>query len=269
MKTGQIDVWDVETFDASLLAYLQDAEEIIRDYIKIDRQQFLVRIASDRRGPYPVNPYSGAWISLRENLMPYMAERLIRAWHYTRLTNDEVQTLVREGPKLSDLDGIRSRLASQVAAGEFTSDVAERLWKDSPFQMQADIRSGRFWMTSHPVQVTSGLVDLLVGHWGGESVYFWQEDPALIDLLQRIGTGRVVELKVPLDATDNTFAAAGGVIATFAQSIGCQPERSAFDLCIRRPLGPEAVLAIHSAGDAKYQAIGREYPERFVADLED
>ncbi|NTH49196.1 hypothetical protein G6K98_31640 [Agrobacterium rhizogenes] len=34
-------------------------------------------------------------------------------------------------------------------------------------------------MVSHPHDIEDGGVELLLESWGGESVYFWQQDPDL------------------------------------------------------------------------------------------
>ena len=264
MITKPIDVWDVETFDDALLTRLNERSELIMGYLETDRRQLFEREASDHRHPYPTNPYARHFIAFEESLIPVMAERSIRAWHYTRLTEAEAQTMRRTGPVLSDIQGIRNRLEAQVIAGSFTSEIAEALWDNSPFHEQEEIRTGMFWMSSSPTAISNGLVDGLLKHWGGESVYFYQEDEELLAILQKIGVARVIELKVPLCATNREFTAAGAVISTFARSIGCDSRNGSFDLYANRRLGPEAVLAIHSEGDAAFEAMGREYPERFV-----
>jgi hypothetical protein len=264
MITKPIDVWDVETFDGALLARLREAAGLISRYLETDRRQFLEREASSRWFPHPENPYAREYSSLSESLIAPMAQRPIRAWHYARLTDAEVQTIIQEGPVLSDLTGIRCRIDAQVAAGVITAAAAEHLWADSPFHQQEDIRSNRFWMVSHPTRIDDSGVELLLGHWGGEGVYFWQRDPDLVSALKSIGAARIVELHVPLNATNHAFNAARATIATFARSIGCVSECAAFDLYINRPTGPQSVLAVHSKGEDSFEAMACGYPARFV-----
>jgi hypothetical protein len=54
------------------------------------------------------------------------------------------------------------------------------------------------------------------------------------------------------------------VIATFGRTLGCVPSKHAFDLYVTAPLHSDAVLGVHSEGDASFDAVGRSYPEGYV-----
>ncbi|MES2176114.1 MAG: hypothetical protein V4523_19540 [Pseudomonadota bacterium] len=57
--------------------------------------------------------------------------------------------------------------AGEFIAGAFTKEVADRLFADSPYQSdQLAARSGKFWMTSHPVDIEDGGVEILLESWG-------------------------------------------------------------------------------------------------------
>jgi hypothetical protein len=260
-----IDVWDIDTFDADLRGDLDCHADLIRDYMLTSRRQWLEREASDRRMPYPENPYAGKFLAVTEYMMGLMEQRTIRAWHYTRMSDAEIAVLRRDGIHLSTLDAIRARLAAQVAAGSFSQDVADRLFADSPFQSdQLGSRSNKFWMVSHPIDVEDSGVELLLESWGGEAAYFWQRDEALQELLKGIGRPRVLEIAMPLVHSRHCYSAAEAVVATYGRTLDCDPDKKAFDLYTHQPLGPEHLLTIHSEGDAGYSAMGRGYPERFV-----
>lgn len=259
-----IDVWNPATFDPELAAHLRSAADLIRDYLTTSRRQYLEREASDHTQPYPINPYGSDYVAFTDGLVPWMEARSIRAWHYTRMTDAEATTLQRDGIHLSDLAAIRRRLDAQVAAGAFSADVADTLFAGSPFQSeQLGSRSGKFWMVSHPRDVEDSGVELLLESWGGEAVYFWQRDPDLQTLLKRIGRARVIELAVPLAATNHAYSAGRAVVSAYARSIGCPAESGAFDLYARQVLGPEAVLQIHNEGDAAFTGMARVYPAGF------
>lgn len=256
-----IDVWDLATFDDELRADLDAHADVIRDYMVTSRRQWLEREASDRTMPYPENPHAGEFIWVKEHIMRLMERRMIRAWHYTRLTDAEVAVLQKGGIYPSNLGNIRARLDAQVAAGAFNLEIAERLYGDSPYQSdQHDSRSGKFWMTSHPTAVDDGGVELLVESWGGEAVYFWQRDEALQDLLRHIGRARVLEIAMPLSYSRHGFSAAEAVVSTYGRTLGRCPDSHAFDLYSIEPLGPDHLLAIHSEGEPTYAALGRGYP---------
>jgi hypothetical protein len=103
-----------------------------------------------------------------------------------------------------------------------------------------------------------------MAHWGGEVAWKRVKDPALLAPLATTGRPCVLELAVPLALTRDSSWAGRAVIATFGRSLGCIPEKHAFDLCVIAPLHPDAVLGVHSEGDAVFDTVGQGYPEGFV-----
>lgn len=260
-----IDVWDTGTFDAELRGDLDVHADVIRGYMLTSRRQGLEREASDHTKPHPENPYAGEFIWVKDHIMQLMEARTIRAWHYTRMTDTEIDALRQGGIYPSNLDNIRSRLAAQVAAGTFSHEVADRLFSDSPYQSdQRGSRSNKFWMVSHPVDTEDGGVELLLESWGGEAVYFWQRDAALQDLLKRIGRPRVLEIAMPLMHSRHAYSAAVAIVATYGRTLGCRPDKHAFDLYTHQPLGPEHILSVHSEGEPSFGTLARGYPAGFV-----
>src|SRR4051794_26976959 len=91
-----IDLWDVKTFDGELVGALAEQSDLIGNYVKNDNSIFLAHDL--RRSPVPSlvrpeNPYAGAFCAWQEEIGLLMQSRLIRAWHYTRLTEEEVDYL--------------------------------------------------------------------------------------------------------------------------------------------------------------------------------
>lgn len=262
---GIIDVWNIDTFDSELRDDLDAHAELIRNHLHTSRRQWLEHEASDHRMPCPENPHAGEFMEVKEHVMRLMEARTIRTWHYARLTDTEVDTLRRAGIYPSSLDTIRSRFAAQVVAGTFTQDVADRLFADSPYQSdQLDARSGKFWMTSHPVDIEDGGVELLLESWGGEAAYFWQQDAALQGILKQIGRPRILEIAMPLLHSRHSYSAAQAVVATYGRTLGCKPDKHAFDLYNHQALGPAHILAVHSEGESSFSAMARGYPVGFV-----
>jgi hypothetical protein len=260
--TNLIDVWDVSTFDRELRRGLDDHASLIRDYIMTDRRLFLEREASDRRLPAPENPFAVDFYRMTERVvMKIMASRTIRGWHYTRMTDDEVVSLRASGIYLSSLETIRSRLAAQVLAGAFSQDAADQLFADSPFSRgQEESRSSKFWMVSHPLTCDDGGVELLLGHWGGEATYFWQQDPKLQATLRQLGKPRVLEVAAPMAYSNHAYCAARATVAAYARRMNCPTEEMAFDFYVVEPLGPQHILDVHTENEPSYMSLGRGYP---------
>jgi hypothetical protein len=262
IDTDPIDVWDAETFGEDLIAVLRANAELVRDYIVTDHDISLEREASGLGPIYRSNPHAESYLHFLETLGDRIKRSTIRAWHYTRLTDSEVDTLRTAGVHLSTFDTMRQRLDAQVAAGEISVEVANALLRASVLHDRQQIasRSGRFWMTSHPLAVEDNGVTLLLNSWGGEVVYFWLQDRHLEQVVGGIGKPRVIEIAVPLDETDHAYAAGKAVVATFARRLGHIPDFGMFDLCAIHSLGPEAVLAVRTQGEATFDRIGKDYP---------
>lgn len=194
-----------------------------------------------------------------------MQQRTIRAFHYTRLTDGEVASLKRDGIHLSTPATLQRRLDDIVADGGLTRDLADQLYAHSPFHGdQLEARSGKFWMTSHPIAVDDGGVKPLMKHWGGEVASMWIRNEALSAPLASLGKPRVIELTVAMSATKHSHRAGTSVVATFARSRGSISAKHACDLYVDQPLPPTAILATHTEGDASFVEMGRGYPAGFI-----
>jgi len=109
-------------------------------------------------------------------------------------------------------------------------------------------------------------VELLLGNWGGEAVYFWLENTKLKSLVANLGKPRVLETDVPISVTSHAYGAAEAVLGAYGLSLGCSPERGTFDLYSSSALEPDAVIAIHTEGEPDSAVLGRGYPVGFACE---
>lgn len=173
-----------------------------------------------------------------------------------------------DGIYLSTIGSLRARLNARMTAGDFTAAQADALFDASPFQHaeQRAYRENRFWMTSHPTPVDDLGVKDLLRWWGGEFVSMYLQDPGLLAALKTVGAARVIELAVPLAQAGRHRAHSAGeaVLEAFARVLGHSPGSKRFDVRVTEPLGPEAILRLHSEGDDLFDEIGRTYPAGFI-----
>jgi len=265
MNANLIDVWSVAAFDPPLLALLETNAQLIRDYFDTSQRQFAEREASDHRGPHPTNPFGRSYMDFVETIMRDMESRSIRAWHYTRLTDGEVENMKAGGLHPGTLETLRKRLDQQAGLGFFSKADADLLYAGSPChnREQQPGRLGKFWMAAIPIAQDDSLVELLLESWGGESTYFWQEDQRLQVLLRTIGLPRIIEIAVNLSNTNHSYWAAKAVVETYARTLGCKTDRIGFDLYTVNSLPATSILAIHTQGDEKFDRVGLGYPQGF------
>jgi hypothetical protein len=260
-----IDVWDAQSFDPELTALLHDHLDVITAYVARDREIFLAHeLGRSRSLMRPENVHAGAFIALQEAIGEAMDERTIRAWHYTRLTDAEVDLLRRDGIHLSTPQTLKTRFAVLVASGDLTTAQAEALFAASPFHTQLESRIDKFWMNSHPIAIDDGGVEPLMAHWGGEVASMHMQDEAQLAPLAAIGRPRILEVAVPLSSTNHAFSAGCAVVATYGRAHGAHPEKKDFDLYVHEPLPASALLAVHTQGEVSFDAVGRSQPPGFV-----
>jgi hypothetical protein len=101
-------------------------------------------------------------------------------------------------------------------------------------------------------------------HWGAEVASMWVEDPALAEVLASIGRPRVIEVAVPLAATERAYWVGKAVIAAFGRVKGAPCGEQGVDLYARQPLPGWAILRVHTEWEASFAAIGRGYPVAYV-----
>lgn len=228
--------------------------------------------ASARPLPRRSNPHWGAYDALQTDLDARLRSRVVRAWHYTRLTDAEVDGFREHGPRLSTEDAFHARLTAQVDGGHLTEDQATAIAAASALLGdQRDAREGQFCMTAVPFPPNYDGVEALLGYWGGEAAAFHLEDETLRAHLQTLGKPRILEITLPLAAVRPFTALGKAMLAVHAHHEGVDADRFMVDLFAVQPLPPASIVAVHTEGDAGYAAFGHTYPKvisgTFAAEL--
>jgi hypothetical protein len=258
-----IDLWDIGTYDSDIRDHLESHKEIIDGYFDLDWKKDIMVAKLATWVPIQPNRFAGDYRATVESLGVIMSTKTLRAFHYSRMTDEEVEAVLAEGIVPTSVEFLKQRVERQVAAGTLTPEQGNRIVTRSPLQ-SADfgVRSG-FWSTSSPIHPDDSAVSLLVGHWGGESAYWLltgTDDEDMIDLLKGIGRGRVFEIAVPIkDANGGLagFSVARNVVREYASSLGYELYTAGLDLAIEHSLPASSILRIHSEGEEDYKVIGK------------
>lgn len=262
-----IDVWDIDTFDAELRAFLERHAGLMRDFWSQSRGLFEERERQTIRGYHEQNVFGPSHSALYAHVTAMMAERTIRAWHYTRLTDGEVAAIRAEGMHPMSLDLIRRRLDAMITAGELEHSVADQLFEASPYHDQYEgSRDDKIWLSSQPFELDDSMVTGLVTGWGGESLNFDHQEGPMAGVLEAIGRPRVIEVALPLRITTRIDSAAKDVVDAYSFSLGCEGAwGGGSDIVAVEPISAEWILTIHSPGEAHFERLGRGYPASWVS----
>ena len=242
---------DPDTFDADLSNHLKENHHVIRGYLIKDREIYETYdnyFGQGRPLFRPENPYWGSFNALLEKLIPVMHERLIRGFHYSRMTDTEVEVMLAEGIRLSTLAFLEARLNSLVSAGILADHEIRKIIAESPFNTQLEHRQNMFWMVSARLPMDDCGVEPLLSTWGGEVASMHLTDPDLLGKLQTIGRPRMIEVAVPMSATNKAYSAVRAVVAAYALQHGWPSERDVFDFYVMRDLPCKAILQVYTHG---------------------
>jgi hypothetical protein len=242
------------TFDDELLDALRNHHSLIQGYLLREREIFETYDNYYGRGRPLCRPHNQFWSpfqALRDSLIPLMETRAIRGFHYTRMTDEELEIMRANGISLSTPSFLEMRLNALVSADLLTFDEVKIILDQSPFKTQLDIRQNMFWMVSSRVNMDDQGVKPLLATWGGEVASMFLKDNDLFAKLQSIGRPRMVEVCAPISATDKAYSAACSVVAAYALQHGWPSEDGVFDFYVTKDLPANALLDVFTQENAE------------------
>lgn len=264
MPEHAIDIWDESTYSNEIIDILESNRTMIINYHKRDCE-----IESENLGRYLLkNEYGDRFYKLMDDIAKILENLSLRGFHYTRLTDTEVAEIQSHGVRLSTQGSLRDRVNRLEKEGAISSEISNEILLGSPFNHPAHkmARSKTFFLTSGPFPVSYDGVGEFLRYWGGEACYFHQRNENILRCLEKIGTPRVIELHIPLNAINSLLAslAAQKILDHFSFMNGSIKIVTHFDICCRMPLPPSSIQKIHTEGDALFSLIGKSYPETYA-----
>lgn len=256
-----IDLWNPNSYTVELQQLLTAESQLIFDY-----QSEAYRLMDEHLNSSPYqslksNRFNADYLRFQEHtLSPILAKTRIRAWHYTRLMNHEVNAMYQRLVP-SSLKFLQERLNTLVAMEVLTQEEANVLLEESPFRSQGDIRSGKLWTVIVPLRSSDGGISPLLGSWGGESAYFWLSDESLAAKLNTLGVPRILEIEVGLSDDLNAFKVSDTVLEAWAKKLGISVAPSGCDLAITNCLSTAKLMRAHTEGESSFDAVAKTYPE--------
>lgn len=256
-----IDLWHPDTFSIELQCALKAKSQLVSDYHSEERRLMDEHLNSSPYESLKSNRLSSEYLWFQEHeLTPILNETRIRVWHYARLLDHEVNVM-QQRLVPSSLEFLQKRLHALVAMELLSRQEADRVFQESPFHSQEDIRSGRLWTVTVPLHHSAGGVSPLLGSWGGESAYFWLSDRTLGAKLKNVGLPRIIEIETELSDGLNAFSASSTVLKAWARKLGVSVVPTGCDLAITDCLGTAEIVRVHTAGESTFGEVGKTYPK--------
>lgn len=296
-----IDIWDINTYTDDIRSYLNENADIVRRYWEDEiRIANIVRPEEDTIEELvfhlPPNEFQAPYHNVVDGLDRILREKTFRTFHYTRLTEAEVQIIGEHGVKPNNQEFLEHRLVGLVDDSLLSEELATNVLGSSEFKLATmPVLLGGFSVTSMPMPINHDHVSSHLRFWGGHTCYYywkWAETelakgkrnkvhPEMVDvvreiipILESIGRGRIFEISASYHWSSSTGF--GGITSrifeAFATTLGYDCSPRVLDLEIEKPSpifqekGPVAkVIRIHTEGEKDYGRMGAGYPSSFVS----
>ena len=203
-------------------------------------------------GKFSGKAFDKAIYGLRDILQAYE----ILGWHCTRLTDAEVDEILRDGMDLPNAEMLTRRIDALLKTNVIEPNVARRLKSEN--HAGEEHRAGMVWFCfSPPGNVDEDGIGRFFRHWGGEALYVCHEDdPVTSTVLRHIGTPRLVEADVPISLLDKDRCPDFTVYRQFLMSHGyCTMESTYYEDYIVHPLPAEHVRRVISFPDPDFYSL--------------
>ncbi|MFJ7352741.1 hypothetical protein ACIQWS_01100 [Phyllobacterium sp. NPDC097923] len=193
--------------------------------------------------------FDDAMHGLMDALLPYA----ITGWHCTRLTDVEIDHILRCGMQLPDAAMLDRRIDALEATGQITDDVSRRLKVRN--QSSDPNRAGRVWFCFFPPRIAGEHgIERFFRHWGGEALYnLHEDDPITSPAISGVGTPCIVEADVPVVSLEVHGGLSFKIAHRFLASRGFKIQNPIkHEDRIKRPLAAESIRRIVRFPDAEF-----------------
>jgi hypothetical protein len=188
---------------------------------------------------------------IEKEVMPLLEDRTLLVWHYTRLLPHEAINIRSNGMKVSTFESMKARLMSARDHGLLDDGEVQVLINGSPLvrdENQKRCRSDKLFFFPKRLPVDASGVEPLTSSWGGEVIYFWQDNTTLKAKLNSMGVPSVVEAAIPL----STPGLCHRVAETLFDKLGNPNSSENFDCWIEHDLPKESIAEIHQPGSSGF-----------------
>lgn len=247
---------DEATWPQQLLQILEKGVPVLRAFCEEDAR--VERLGRDdlilRINP-PDNPHRQGKNDVLVAARRALAGLSIVGWHCTRLCDDEVKNLKRDGMYTLTPETLAARVTRRVQAGDL-SKVAGATFASS-HKADDEHRQMLWFIFSKNLLRCEFGVRRLFTSWGGEALYIChEEDGHTGPVLRSIGKPCIVEAEIPIEIIDAHWEPEEWVARPFFHRRGINdghdPER---DGHIYHAIGPESIRRVISFDEPDFESL--------------
>ena len=223
-----VDLDHPENWPIELLSVLNHHYELLRNW-------------EERTKTRDANAYDQAICDIDAAMRPFA----IKGWHCTRLTDEEISSILAHGLQLPDASMLYRRIDALVRSGAVTAQIAENL--KSTNQAQEKNRVGMVWFCFFPPRLAGEKgIARFFRHWGGEALYNSHEsNPVTSKQLRCIGMPCIVEAEVPVTLMPKSGGFSAKIVRRFLVGRGhVSVEPSEHEDRIKWPLPADQICRV-------------------------
>jgi hypothetical protein len=245
---------DEQTWPSALIRILEGGLPVLDAFFSEERR--ISRLARDivqlRIYP-PRNAHRADKESIYGAAACALKGHSVVGWHCTRLCDDEIELLRRDGMYPLSLATFIARLERRIEVGDIPSSFAATYRE---LHQAAEPNRHMLWFifSRESLRDEDGL-GRLFSSWGGEALYNSHErNPQTGPVLRAIGTPCIVEAEMPFDIITAFFDPAEWVARAYLHrrdiDDGHSPQREGY---IREPLGADCIRRVISVNDPDFE----------------
>ncbi|KIO74690.1 hypothetical protein TH53_25005 [Pedobacter lusitanus] len=193
--------------------------------------------------------YDSVHRELTDLLLPYKIEN---AFHCTRLTDDEINFIQKQGMQLPNLDTLNSRIDKLVQTGLLSKAISENLKfkNEANEQYRKDIL--HFVFQSPHLEGEGGIARFFTS-WGGEALYnAHEEDPVTGPVLAGIGRPCIIQARIPIANMGRAYFNTK-IARIYFKNRGLRTEEpTSHEDHTKQPIPPDDVIAIFQFPEKRF-----------------
>lgn len=235
-----IDSNRIETWPPDVILYLQNADTVFANWKNVSskyEEQVLAAKEFDK---------------VIYGLKPILSSYYLHGYHCTRLTEDEINTILSNGMTLQNAETLKYRLENIVSKGQIEKEIAVQLLSYN--DANGDNRKNRLWFCFFPPFIAGQRgIERLFRSWGGEALYNSHENNTCTGrVLQKIGTPCIVEAYVSIKGFDGYGFELHLVDCYLARKENRLPKISYYEGCSKINIPADKVLNVIQFSNKKF-----------------